>query len=62
MDHKYTKASVQYGHGHPGQQCKLCVHFIKGDGDENIGNRCEIVAGAIGANDWCNRFRKGKGK
>src|ERR1700758_5332655 len=50
---KFTKAEVHYtdSHGRSSEQCSKCKHY------EN--RACEIVAGTINPEGWCNKFAKG---
>lgn len=48
---KLAKAEVQYGPGKGTERCRLCEHFIPRD-------RCELVAGTIREDYWCNRFER----
>jgi hypothetical protein len=51
---KVSKASVDYGPGHPnGDHCGVCRHF-----EVEAPEHCEIVEGRILASMWCKRFAK----
>ena len=50
MSDKVSKASVDYGPGHPkGDHCAVCRHFEKPHG-------CEVVEGPVSPMGWCKRF------
>lgn len=50
-DSKLSKESVDYSPGKGGSRCRNCQHY-QGDG------ACEIVAGEIDPDYWCERFEK----
>jgi hypothetical protein len=54
MADKLDKSEVQYGPGKGTERCLLCEHFIPRDS-------CEVVAGAIRKDYWCNRFKRDRG-
>ena len=46
------KSAVDYGPGHPtGDHCAVCAHFRPPDA-------CEVVAGDISPEAWCDRFEE----
>lgn len=50
--HKLSKVSVRFEHPAKGpDHCSGCKHFL-GRGV------CEIVAGLIAPEDWCDKFRR----
>jgi len=53
---KYSKADVDYSEGKPSEHCAICVHF-----QVYHKKACEIVAGVILPDMWCNKFKKRKG-
>jgi len=53
MKRKLAKADVEYGEGKPSEHCAICVHF-----QVYHKKACEIVAGVILPNMWCNKFKK----
>lgn len=55
MDEKFSKKEVDYGPGHRDSKCGLCKHF-RPRRSSTEDSRCEIVAGVIRADDWCNKF------
>jgi hypothetical protein len=55
MADKLAKADVQYGPGKRTERCYVCEHFIPAHG-------CELVAGRIQPDAWCNRFKRERGR
>lgn len=53
---KVSKASVDYSKGHPGSKCSLCTHFFRGAQGKQ--GTCELVAGSIDPDYWCEKFKK----
>jgi len=51
---KLAKDEVQYSPGKGRDRCFFCTHFEKP-------NHCELVAGLIREDYWCNRFEKKRG-
>jgi len=47
---KEAKQSANYGPGHPGAHCGICVHF-------EAPHSCSIVAGKISKSGWCRHFK-----
>lgn len=43
---KYTPKAMK-----PSERCKVCEHFHSNES-------CDIVAGRISAQGWCNRFHR----
>jgi hypothetical protein len=54
---KYTKLEVRYEHPSKHKEdCDDCVHF-----EVHGPNKCELVQGRIGHEDWCRKFEAGSG-
>lgn len=52
---KRAKDAVDYGLGHEGSRCGICVHYI-------TGGSCRLVAGKINPSYWCKFFVKRRSK
>lgn len=50
MSKLYTKSEVDYSMGLPEAHCSLCEHYRI--------DKCEIVAGKIEPDHWCEKFDK----
>ena len=51
-DSKFSKSTVDYTDKGKKEHCSICKHYINK-------TTCEIVAGIINPNGWCNRFENG---
>jgi hypothetical protein len=61
MAEKLSKESVEYEHpAAKSDHCGICAHYILPHPKES--GSCEIVARAIRAEDWCNRFRHSRAR
>ena len=51
VGNKLPKSEVDYSYGKPHAHCAMCEHFLRP-------HSCQIVAGTIDPEWWCNRFKR----